>query len=249
MLKPFWVDLHIHTALSPCGSLEMGAPEIVSAAWKAGVDVIGIADHNTCDNFPAISEAAHGDPVVLPCIETQSAEDIHTLCVFPDFEKAVNYKSWLWKKMLPIKNDVDYFGDQVVLDHCNNILRQEDTLLIQGSGYEVDQIISKVQELGGLAILAHVDRASFSYPVALGPMPVDYPADAFELSRRINSEQAEAWRGKYPGRTFIRSSDSHTLDTISRANCTKMMLEAPTFEEVKKAIRGEEGRRISWPWG
>ncbi|MGD9640762.1 MAG: histidinol-phosphatase, partial [Synergistaceae bacterium] len=104
-------------------------------------------------------------------------------------------------------------------------------------------------ELGGLAILAHVDRASFSYPVALGPMPVDYPADAFELSRRINSDQAEAWRGKYPGRTFIRSSDSHTLDTISRANCTKMMLEAPTFEEVKKAIRGEEGRRISWPWG
>ena len=51
MLKPFWVDLHIHTALF-CGSLEMGAPEIVSAARKAGIDVIGIADHNTCDNPP-----------------------------------------------------------------------------------------------------------------------------------------------------------------------------------------------------
>ena len=32
MLKPFWVDLHIHTLLSPCGELEMGAPEIVEQA-------------------------------------------------------------------------------------------------------------------------------------------------------------------------------------------------------------------------
>jgi len=103
MLKPFWADLHIHSALSPCGSLEMGAPEIVSAVRKAGIDVIGIADHNTCDNFPAISEAAHGDPVVLPCIETQSAEDIHILTVFPDFKTATEYKAWLWEKMLPIK--------------------------------------------------------------------------------------------------------------------------------------------------
>ena len=227
----------------------MGAPEIVSAARRARIDVIGIADHNTCDNFPAISEAAEGDPVVLPCIETQSAEDIHTLCVFPAFKTAMEYKSWLWEKILPIKNDVDYFGDQVVLDHCNNILREEEILLIQGAGYEVDQIVSKVQALGGIAILAHVDRPSFSYPVALGPMPVDYPADAFELSWRINSSQAAVWREKYPGRTFIRSSDSHTLDTISRDNCTKMMLKTPTFEEIRKAIRGEEGRRISWPWG
>lgn len=249
MLAPFWVDLHIHTALSPCGSLDMGAPEIVLAARKAGIDVIGISDHNTCDNYPAVNKASGGDPVVLPCIETQSAEDVHTLCVFPDFETAQTYKDWLWEKMPLIKNDVDYFGYQVVLDCCNNILKEEETLLIQGAGYEVDQIVSKVQELGGLAILAHVNRPSFSFPVALGPMPQDYQADAFELSWRISSDEAAEWRKKYPGRTFIRSSDSHTLDTLSRANCTKMMLEEPTFDEIKKAIRGEEGRRISWPWG
>lgn len=249
MLKPFWVDLHVHTALSPCGSLEMGAPEIVSAARKAGIDVIGIADHNTCDNFPAISEAADGNPVVLPCIETQSAEDIHVLCVFSDFKTAMDYKTWLWEKMPPIKNDIDYFGYQVVLDRCNNILKEEDILLIQGAGYEVDQIVSKVQAEGGLAILAHVDRPAFSYPVALGPIPADYQADAFELSCRIDSAHASGWREKYLGRTFIRSSDSHTLDTISRGNSTKMMLETPTFEEIKKAIKGEDGRRIYWPWG
>ena len=133
MLKPFWVDLHIHTLLSPCGELEMGAPEIVERAREAGLDVIGIADHNTCENFPGIHEAAAGVPVVLPCIETQSAEDIHILCVFPDYETAAGYKEWLWRRIRPIPNDVEHFGYQIVVDANNEIVKEEETLLIQGS--------------------------------------------------------------------------------------------------------------------
>ncbi|MCC8057008.1 PHP domain-containing protein [Cloacibacillus sp.] len=249
MLKPFWVDLHIHTLLSPCGELEMGAPEIVEQAREAKLDIIGIADHNTCENYPGIYGAAAGSPVVLPCIETQSAEDIHILCVFPDYDTALAYKEWLWQRIRPIPNDVEHFGYQIVVDANNEIVKEEETFLIQGAGYEVDQVVAKTKEMGGLAILAHVDRPAFSYPAALGPMPEDYPVDAFELSRRLNHDEAQRWREQYPERTFIRSSDSHMLETLSRANCTKMMLEEPTFEEIKKAIRGEDGRRISWPWG
>lgn len=249
MLKPYWVDLHIHTVLSPCGELEMGAPEIVRQAREAGVDVIGVADHNTCENFPAVFAAAAGNPLVLPCIEIQSAEDAHTLSVFPDYETALTCKKWLWERMRAITNDVDYFGYQLVIDPENNILKEEDILLIQGAAYEVDEIVAKVRQLGGLAILAHIDRPAFSYTASLGPPPADYPADAFELSRRLNSVEAAEWRERYPGRTFIRSSDSHELKGISRANCTKMMLAEPSFEEIKKAVRGEDGRRISWPWG
>ena len=78
LLKPFWVDLHIHTLLSPCGELEMGAPEVIEKAREAGLDIIGIADHNTCENYPGMAGAAQnggrpGVPVVLPCIEAQSA--------------------------------------------------------------------------------------------------------------------------------------------------------------------------------
>ncbi len=252
MLRPFWVDLHIHTALSPCGDLEMGAPDIVRKAREVGLDIIGVADHNTCENFPGVAAAALSAgnvPAVLPCMETQSAEDIHILTIFPDYSVMLSYKEWLWQRIRPIANDCEYFGYQVVVDENNEIIKEEETLLIQGAGYEVDQIVEKIHELGGLAILAHVDRPAFSYPAALGPMPQDYPADAFELSCRLNSEEAAKWREKYPGRTFIRSSDSHILSGLSRANCTKMTLEEPTFEEIKKAIRGEDGRRISWPWG
>ena len=103
LLKPFWVDLHIHTLLSPCGELEMGAPEVIEKAREAGLDIIGIADHNTCENYPGMAGAAQnggrpGVPVVLPCIEAQSAEDIHTLCVFPEYPLALEFKEWLWKR-------------------------------------------------------------------------------------------------------------------------------------------------------
>lgn len=227
----------------------MGAPDIVRKAREAGIDIIGISDHNTCENFSAVHAAAAGDPVVLPCIEIQSAEDVHTLCVFPDYERALSCKEWLWKRIRDIRNDVGHFGYQLVIDENNNIVKEEEILLIQGVDYEVDQVVAEVQKLGGLAILAHVDRQAFSYTASLGPLPADYPADAFELSRRLNFIQAGQWRDQYPQRTFIRSSDSHQLADISRANCTKMMLAEPSFAEVKKAIRGEGGRRISWPWG
>lgn len=227
----------------------MGAPDITAKAREAGIDIIGIADHNTCENYPAIAVAAAGNPVVFPCIETQSAEDIHVLCVFPDYDTALGYKDWLWKKIRPIKNDAEHFGYQVVIDAENNIIKEENILLIQGAGYEVDQIVAETQRLGGLAILAHVDRPAFSYTAVLGPMPKDYPADAFELSCRLNSDHAAEWRERYQGRTFIRSSDSHMLSGISRENCTKMMLEEPSFKEIKMAIQGKNGRRIPWPWG
>ena len=249
MLRPYWVDLHVHTVLSPCGQLEMGAPEIVKRSREAGIDIIGISDHNTCENFIAVREAADGNPVVLPCMEIQSAEDIHILCVFQGYDIALACKEWLWQKIRDIPGDADFFGYQLVIDSENNIIKEEKTLLIQGADYEVDQIVAKVREMGGLAILAHVSRPAFSYTASLGPPPIDYPADAFELPWRLSSAEAETWRARYPGRAFIRSSDSHELSTISRANCTKMTLEEPTFEEIKKALREEDGRRISWPWG
>lgn len=249
MLSYYWVDLHIHTVLSPCGELEMGAPEIVRKVREAGIDIIAISDHNRADNCAAIMEAAAGDPVVFPAIEVQTAEDIHVVTIFPDLAGVLDFQAWLWEAMPPIPNDPDVFGDQVVVGANNEIIRMEDTLLIQGAGYEIDTIVKRARGAGAIVNLAHVDRPAFAYPAVLGPIPADYAVDAFELSKHLDFEQAQAWREKYPGRTFIRSSDSHSLDTLCRANCTKMLLEAPIFEEVRLALAGRDGRRISWPWG
>jgi PHP family Zn ribbon phosphoesterase len=248
-LRYFWADLHVHTALSPCGELEMGARDIVSRARESRLDIIAISDHNTCENYPAVASCAAGNPVVIPAIEVQTSEDIHVLVLFPDYDAAAEYKEWLWLKMPPTLNDPDVFGYQVVVDSDDGIVRMEETLLIQGAGYDVDTVVARSREFGAVVLLAHVDRPSFAYPAVLGPFPDDYPADAFELSCRLDSGEAGEWRRRYPDRTFVRSSDSHTLDTLDRANCTRMLLEAPTLEEIRLALHGDRGRRVPWPWG
>ena len=249
MPQYYWVDLHLHTTLSPCGELEMGAPEIVERAREAGLDIIAISDHNSCDNYPAIFECASGNPVVLPAIEVQTAEDIHMLTIFPDYRRAARFQSWLWERMPPIENDPEIFGYQVVIDAQNEIIRMEDTLLVQGVGYDIDTIIDRAHSEGAIVILAHIDRPSFAYPAVLGPIPDNYPTDGLELSCRLNSEQAAEWREQYPSYTFVRSSDSHSLQTISRENCSRFYMEAPTFDEIRLALAGIDGRRVAWPWG
>lgn len=247
-LRTFWIDLHVHTVLSPCGELEMGAPEIVARAREAGIDVIGITDHNTSENAPAIRDAAGAEgPTVLAGLEVQTAEDIHVVTLFRDCETARSFQDWLWLKMPRTLNRPEFFGYQVVVNEENQILREEEVLLIQGAGYAVDEVVSEVRSRGGLSIMAHIDRPSFAYPAILGPVPEDLPVDALELSWRLSPEQAEAIMKDYPGRVFVRSSDAHRLSDMGREHCCSMMLERPSFEEISLALKGEGGRRVrSW---
>ncbi len=102
-LSPFWVDLHLHTVLSPCGELEMGAPEIVAAYRKADIALCAVTDHNASDNAEAVAGAAGVSPVVLPGMEVQTAEDIHIVVIFPglfeagDFQACFGRKCRLWQ--------------------------------------------------------------------------------------------------------------------------------------------------------
>ncbi|MDI9369528.1 MAG: PHP domain-containing protein [Synergistaceae bacterium] len=246
---PYWVDLHLHTVLSPCGELEMGAPEIVAAYRDAGISLCAVTDHNDIANAPAIREAAAGDPVVITGIEVQSVEDIHVVVLFPDDSVAKSYREWLWREMPQIENDPDVFGYQLVIDRDNNILDERETLLVQGSGYSVDDVALEACERGALVILAHLDRPSFSYEAVLGRVPDDFPCHALELSPAVSHAAFEEyWKERYPDRLFIRSSDSHRLSTISKDRCTVMMLQAPSFAEVELALKGLEGREVLCPW-
>jgi len=49
-------DLHIHTCLSPCAQREMVPTAIVKRAKAAGLDMIGICDHNSAENAGATME-------------------------------------------------------------------------------------------------------------------------------------------------------------------------------------------------
>ena len=59
-MKNIKVDLHIHTVLSPCATLEMLPPFIVERAIQTHTDLIAITDHNASANVPAVIQAAEG---------------------------------------------------------------------------------------------------------------------------------------------------------------------------------------------
>ncbi|MDR3230195.1 MAG: PHP domain-containing protein [Synergistaceae bacterium] len=253
-LRRFWIDLHLHTVLSPCADLGMGAPEIIARCRDEGIDLVAVTDHNHAGNFAALRDAARkGDakgeerPVVLPGMEVQSMEDVHIVVIFETGERARAFQDWLWLRMPPILNQEDIFGYQLVIDHENNVVDQEPILLVQGAQYTVDEIAARGMESGAIVIPAHLDRPSFSYEVVLGRLPENFPCSAVEISPRVSHADLEGWKARYAGRTPVRSSDAHRIEEISRSRCTPMLLAEPSFEEVKLALSGKMGRKVLFP--
>jgi hypothetical protein len=82
-MKQFKADLHIHTTLSPCGSLDMSPKNIVAAALKAGLDIIAITDHNSTKQVQVIKELAQSKGIkVIGGAEINSSEEVHCLTLF-----------------------------------------------------------------------------------------------------------------------------------------------------------------------
>ena len=85
------VDLHIHTALSPCADDDMTPNNIVNMALIKGLDAIAITDHNSCDNVEAVIKVAGDRLLVVPGMEVQTREEVHLLCYFDDLDKLIHF--------------------------------------------------------------------------------------------------------------------------------------------------------------
>ena len=88
-MKHFKADLHIHTCLSPCAELDMSPKAVVRKSVERGLDIIAVCDHNSAENVEAsIRAAARFDLRVLPGMEINSVEEVHSLAIFEGVEKA-----------------------------------------------------------------------------------------------------------------------------------------------------------------
>ncbi|HOV28817.1 MAG TPA: PHP domain-containing protein [Synergistales bacterium] len=248
-MRPVRADLHIHTVLSPCGGLDMGAPEIVARALKCGLEVVAVTDHNTCRNAAAVMKAARGKQlVVFPGLEVQSSEDIHAVVLFGTLEEALDFEAWLWEGFPKVLNRPELFGEQILIDEENRILAEEPILLVQGARRSIDEIVTEARSRNGVVFLSHVDREAFSYPAVLGPIPVDYPVDALELTCYATEKTVENCRKACPSFPLIRNSDAHTLAQIEPRCSTAFLVEEPDFQNLRRAFRNEGGCRVLDPW-
>jgi predicted metal-dependent phosphoesterase TrpH len=229
-------DLHVHTCLSPCADNEMVTLAIVEQAKKAGLDMIGICDHNTGENVGAIMKAGMREGLaVIPGVEITSREEVHILGLFKTERDLMSLQDIIYEN-LPGQNDEEAFGLQLVVDENSNVVAQNSRLLIGATTLTLEQVIEAIHSFNGLAIASHVDRQRFSLIGQLGFIPKDLKLDALEVSAPASLRQEY----NYP---VLISSDAHFLEDIGR-NSTCFMIEETTLCEIGQALRNEMGRTV-----
>ncbi len=206
-----YYDLHIHTALSPCGDEDMTPNNIVNMAYLKGLGMIGVTDHNSAGNVRAVMEAAAGKIKVIPGIEVTTREEVHTLCYFPSAEAAEDMGELLKQYMQGIKNRPEIFGRQLVMDSEDNITGEEDNLLINAVNLDIYEVQKETKKRGGFFVPAHIDKQSYSVTSNLGFLPPDLEADGLEITESGLLEYA----AKYGNYEIITNSDAHYLENIS----------------------------------
>jgi len=242
-MKQFKADLHIHTLLSPCGSLEMSPAAIVDIAHTRGIDIIGIADHNTTKHCKLVSKLAAEKNIFVLCgVEVTTREEVHCLAFFPNFEALSSFQNYLDEHLPNIKNNPKYFGHQVVIDENEMIVEEEERLLISAIAQSIHQVEEKVHELGGLFIPAHIDRHKYSLLSQLGFVPAGLNADAFEITPFSTPQKLGSVLKSASTNTFIRSSDAHQPKDIG-SSTTTFEMEEISFAEICKALKNSDNRK------
>lgn len=136
------VDLHVHTPASKCfDNKSVGPEDIVGKALEMGLDAIAITDHNTGACIDKVKKAAKGELAVFPGVEVSATGGqkgtIHIVGIFDESKSTKDIENLLGD--LGIK--ADKYGDQEAF-----------------TKYSPDQVIDKISNHGGMAILAHANQ-------------------------------------------------------------------------------------------
>ncbi|MFM8877494.1 MAG: PHP domain-containing protein [Anaerolineae bacterium] len=242
-MKTFRADLHVHTVLSPCAEVEMIPPLIVQEALERHIDIIAITDHNASANVRAVQKAADGTGLtVLPGMEVQSHEDVHLLCLFASLADLEAWQHQVDHSLPDELNPADHLGEQFVVDEHGEFIRSEARLLLTATEFSIEEIIEHVNLLSGIVIPAHVDRTVYGLFPTLGFLADWWHFPALEISRHI---KPEILHEKFPtskNHPLIQSGDVHRLDEF--LGTTSFELEAPTLQEIRKALLGEDQHNV-----
>jgi len=176
-------DLHNHSCLSPCGSLDLSPRRLLELGAARGLKLMALTDHNSSLNCPAFSKlCAEYEIIPVFGMEATTSEEIHVLCLFSSLQASMAFSEYAYSILTPFLNIPDRTGDQVYVDEYDNIEGEVDYYLVNPIDLSIDNIGMKVEEFGGIVIPAHVDRHAFSMTSQLGVL-IDGPWAALECVR------------------------------------------------------------------
>lgn len=207
-----WVDLHMHSCLSPCADDDMTPANICGMAHIKGLDAIAVTDHNTARNLPYVKEAAdYYGLILLPGMEITTKEEVHLLGYFRDVETAVEVGEIFSSHLPPMKNKPDYFGNQLVMNTDDEVVDVEERLLIGATDLDLAECTRIIREHGGAAVPAHINRGhGLLVNLGLFPDEPEFPVVEVRPELPVNEKLVA-------GRQRLWSSDAHHLGDILEA--------------------------------
>ena len=214
----------------------MSSRSIVARAREAGLHVIAITDHNMAENCVyATRLGEEAGLLVLSGMELQTAEELHLLAIFGDYGTALDLQMYVYDHLPAIDNDPDYFGDQVVVDEHDVIVRFEERMLLNSSTLTLNESVAWIKDHDGIVIPSHIDSPTFSIISQLGYVPDDIPFDALEVKRmeKVGEILPFIMAKEIPLVTF---SDAHYLKDIGKRRVS-LSMDEPGFAGVKKALK------------
>ncbi|MNO26803.1 hypothetical protein D3C76_166630 [compost metagenome] len=252
-LRSFYCDLHVHIgrtsagqAVKISGSSSLTFAGIAKeAAQRKGMELIGIIDSHAPGVLADIrallasgemSEADgggiayQGTTIVLGTeieIREPGRKECHVLAFLPDLTVMEDFSSWMGR-------------------HMRNINLSSQRLYVPARELQ-DEIYGR----GGILIPAHI----FTPHKGLYGCAAERMADLFDLERiaavelglSADSEMA-GYISELDPFTFLTNSDAHSLGKIGR-EYNVIEMEKPSFNELKLALAGQEGRRVSANFG
>ena len=259
-MNEIFADLHVHI-----GRTQNGKPVKITAARslnfaniakecyeRKGIQVVGIIDCASpyviedIENFLKSGEAyeieeggiIYKDEIcILLGSEVETSEKgrngkagaAHNLCFFPHLQ------------------DIKAFS-QDMSKHIKNI-----TLSTQRSNVSGYELVDIVEKYHGIVIPAHIftphksyygnctDRLAYIFKEKLDNI------FAVELGLSADTELADKI-SELENKTFLTNSDAHSLPKIAR-EYNKMLVDSISFQEIVKALKGEDGRKILANYG
>lgn len=239
------IDLHVHTCLSPCATLDMTPRKIVREALRKGLGMIAVTDHNSVENAAAVMTAAGqcGGPVVIPGMEITTAEEIHIVGLFETMTGALSMQELVYMHLQSGENDEALFGIQVVANAQDEVEDINTRLLIGATTLGLSHVVEAIHLRGGAAIAAHIDRSSYSLIGQLGFIPADLRLDALEVSGKVPLREARRLYGEATPCPFVTASDAHDLKALG-VPMTCLKIGSPGWSELKMAFGGLRGRKV-----
>ena len=205
-----YVDLHIHSCLSPCADNDMTPANICGMAHLKGLQAIAVTDHNTARNLPYVKEAAdYYGLILLPGIEITTREEVHLLGYFPTVDAAVEAGEFFSSHLPPMPNMPDFFGRQYVMNTDDEVLAEEERMLIGATDLDLSECTAAVRERGGIAVPAHINRGSNGLLINLGLMPFEPDFPVVETAAHLPLDERAV-----KNRRQLHSSDAHQLGAI-----------------------------------